>query len=77
MIVREGGTLLLIGLALGAVGAVLASRVVSGFLFNVAPNDPVTLLVVAMVMALVGVVAAWVPAVRASNVQPVEALRTE
>ncbi|HUF75594.1 MAG TPA: FtsX-like permease family protein, partial [Longimicrobiales bacterium] len=77
MIVREGASLLVIGLVLGAVGAVLASRVVEGFLYGVAPNDPTTLLVVALVMALVGVLAAWVPAVRASNVQPVEALRSE
>jgi putative ABC transport system permease protein len=77
MIVREGVLLLVIGLVLGAVGAVLASRVVEGFLYGVAPNDPATLLVVALVMTLVGSLAAWVPAVRASSVQPVEALRSE
>jgi predicted permease len=77
MIVREGAMLLGVGLVLGALGAVLASRVVEGLLFGVAPNDPTTLLAVALLMALVGVTAAWVPAVRASNVQPVEALRSE
>jgi putative ABC transport system permease protein len=77
MIVREGALLLAVGLALGAVGAVFASRVVEGMLFGVAPSDPATLLAVALVMALVGIMAAWVPAVRASNVQPVEALRSE
>jgi ABC-type antimicrobial peptide transport system permease subunit len=68
---------LVIGLVLGAIGAVLASRVVEGLLYGVAANDPMTLLAVALLMALVGIVAAWVPAVRASNVQPVEALRSE
>jgi putative ABC transport system permease protein len=77
MIVREGAALLVIGLVLGAIGAVLASSVVEGFLYGVAPNDPTTLLVVALVMTLVGILAAWVPAVRASSVQPVEALRSE
>ena len=77
MVVREGALLLGIGLVLGAVGALLASRVVEGMLFGVARNDPATLAMVAVVMALVGLTAAWVPAVRASNVHPVEALRSE
>jgi len=66
-----------LGLVLGAVGSVFASRIVEGLLFGVAPNDPTTLLAVALLMGLVGVTAALVPAVRASNVQPVEALRSE
>jgi len=77
MIVREGAMLLGVGLVLGALGAVLASRVVESLLFGVAPNDPTTLLAVALLIGLVGITAAWVPAVRASNVQPVEALRSE
>jgi predicted permease len=77
MVVVEGGALLLVGLGLGAIGSVFASRVVEGLLFGVSRNDPTTLLAVALLMGLVGVTAAWVPAVRASNVQPVEALRSE
>lgn len=77
MIVLEGGTLLVIGLLLGALGSVLASRVVAGLLYGVAPNDPTTLLAVALLMGAVGVAAAWVPAMRASSVQPVEALRSD
>ncbi len=77
MIVLEGATLVLIGLVLGALGSVLASRVLEGMLYGVAPNDPVTLGLVALLMGAVGVTAAWVPAVRASSVQPVEALRAE
>jgi predicted permease len=77
MVVREGVVLLAIGLVLGAIGSVLAARVVEGFLFGITPNDPATLGAVALLMALVGVTAAWVPAVRASNVQPVEALRRD
>jgi putative ABC transport system permease protein len=77
MVVVEGATLLAIGLGLGALGSVLAARVVEGLLYGVAPNDPTTLGAVALLMALVGLTAAWVPAVRASNVHPVEALRSD
>jgi hypothetical protein len=77
MVVREGVTPLLIGLVLGAVGSVFATKVVEGMLFGVAPNDPTTLVAVALLMVTVGVTAAWVPAMRASRVHPVEALRQE
>ena len=77
MVVREGMALLAIGLVLGAVGSLFTSRVLAGMLFGVAPYDPTTLLAVAAVMGTVGVMAAWVPALRASSVQPVEALRRE
>jgi putative ABC transport system permease protein len=77
MVVREGVVLLAVGLVLGALGSVLAARVVEGFLFGITPNDPATLAAVGLLMAVVGVAAAWVPAVRASNVQPVEALRRD
>jgi len=77
MIVFEGATLLLIGLAIGAVTSLFATGVVEGMLYGITRNDPTTLAGVAALMALVGVVAAWIPAMRASNVQPVEALRRE
>jgi predicted permease len=77
MIVLEGVTLLVIGLALGAVASLFATRVVEGMLYGVTRNDPTTLVAVAALMAAVGVVAAWLPAMRASSVQPVEALRQE
>jgi predicted permease len=77
MIVVEGATLLAIGLAIGAVASVFASRVVEGMLYGVTRNDPTTLVAVAALMGAVGVLAAWVPAMRASSVQPVEALRRE
>ena len=77
MIVLEGLGVLAIGLVLGAFGSFFAVRVLEGLLYGVAPRDPVTLLAVAAVMAVVGVFAALVPAIRASSVQPVEALRAE
>ena len=77
MILGDGLKLVLIGLGIGAVGSVFASRVVEGLLFGVAVNDPTTLIGVALVIAAVGVAGSWVPAARASSVQPIEALRSE
>ncbi|HET9947603.1 MAG TPA: ABC transporter permease [Longimicrobiales bacterium] len=77
MVVGEGAALLVVGLVLGAAGSVLASRVVEGLLYGVTPNDPATLVAVAGLMGAVGLAAAWIPAIRASSVQPVEALREE
>ena len=77
MVVMEGARVLAIGLVLGALGSMLATRVLEGMLFGVAPRDPVTLVAVAAIMSVVGVTAALVPAVRASSVEPVEALRAE
>jgi len=77
MIMSEGGVLVVTGLVLGAIGSVLASRVLDGMLYGVQSRDPLTFALVAMVMVSVGIVATWVPAVRASSIQPVEALRSE
>jgi putative ABC transport system permease protein len=77
MIMSEGGALVVAGLVLGAIGSVLASRVLDGLLYGVQSRDPLTFALVALVMVAVGVAATWIPAVRASSIQPVEALRSE
>ena len=77
MVLSEGGLLVVIGLALGLIGAIVVARLMVGLLFNVAPADPVALGGVALVMIAIGAAAAWIPALRASNVEPVEALRYE
>jgi predicted permease len=77
MVLREGGVLVALGLALGVVGALSLSRLVRGLLFGVAPHDPATLAVVAAVMAAVGIGACWVPAMRAARIDPGEALRAQ
>jgi putative ABC transport system permease protein len=77
MVISEGGALVVVGLVIGLVGALAASRVVAGLLFGVSPNDPLTLGLVAVVMLAVGTVAAWLPAERAARVQPGEAMRVE
>ena len=75
MILREGGVLLAAGVVIGVVGAFAAARVIRGLLFGVAPHDPVTLVGVALVMAAIGIVACWIPALRAARIDPAIAMR--
>jgi len=75
MILREGGVLLASGLLLGVAGAFFAARVIQGLLFGVAPHDPVTLVGVALTMAAIGIGACWIPALRASRIDPAIAMR--
>ncbi|HEX5179588.1 MAG TPA: ABC transporter permease [Gemmatimonadaceae bacterium] len=75
MILGEGGVLLAAGLALGVGGGFAAAGVMRGLLFGVAPHDPATFLGVAALMALIGVVACWVPALRAARIDPAIAMR--
>jgi len=77
MILGEGGALLGLGLGLGLPGALLAARAIRGLLFGVAPYDPTTFGIVALVMAAIGLAASWIPALRASRVDPVVTLRAQ
>jgi putative ABC transport system permease protein len=76
MIMREGGALLAIGLALGIASALLGTRVIRGLLFGVAPNDPVTLIGVALLMGGIGLLACWIPALRAARIDPAISMRS-
>jgi predicted permease len=76
MILGEGGVLLVAGLALGMAGAVVAARAIRGLLFGVAPYDPLTLAGVGGMMALIGIVACWIPAVRAARIDPAITMRS-
>ncbi|MGH7555600.1 MAG: ABC transporter permease, partial [Longimicrobiales bacterium] len=75
MILTEGGVLLAFGLVLGVGGALFANRLIRGLLFGVAPYDPVTLAGVTLLMAVVGVGACWLPALRAARIHPAVAIR--
>jgi predicted permease len=77
MVLSEGGALVALGLTLGVLGALALSRLMQGLLFGVAPNDPATLGGVVVVMALVGIGACWVPALRAARIDPGIALRSQ
>jgi len=75
MILGEGGLLVGLGLLGGVAGSLALARSISGFLYGIAPRDPVSLGAVAVVMLVIGVAACWVPAARASRIAPSEALR--
>jgi predicted permease len=76
-IVRDAGWPVLVGVAGGLGAAFYASRVVQSCLFETTPHDPVTFAVVAALMAITALVAAWLPARRAARVDPVAVLRVE
>jgi predicted permease len=76
-IMGHGLRLALIGLAAGMAGAFALTRLMSTLLFNVAPNDPTTLVAVATVITVVAAVACFLPAQRATRVDPVVVLRDE
>lgn len=75
MILWEGGALLLMGLVLGLLGAWPAAGVLRGLLFGVAPHDPITLVSVAAAMCAIGLAACWIPARRASRIDPAISMR--
>lgn len=75
MILKEGGVLVGIGLALGIAGALLAARVIRGLLFGVAAHDPATFIGVAVLMGVIGMIACWIPALRAARIDPAIAMR--
>jgi putative ABC transport system permease protein len=77
LILGQGMRLVLIGLGLGLVGSLGLARLLASQLFRVGGADPVTLAASAIVFAVVSLLACWLPARRATNVNPVEALRFE
>jgi len=77
LVLRDGFRLILVGLTLGLVVAMALARVLRTFLFGVEPTDPVTLIGVALLFATVALLACWLPARRATKVDPMEALRYE
>jgi putative ABC transport system permease protein len=77
MMLKQGMRLLGAGLVLGFVGAVALSRVIRSLLFGVSANDPLIYCTVTLVLAAAALFACWIPARRASRVNPVITLRVE
>jgi len=77
MLLREGLSLVVVGLGIGAAAASLATPALAGVLFEVEPHDPATLAGVGLVLLWVAFLACYVPARRAMRVDPMVALRNE
>ena len=76
-VLRQTATITAVGIVGGLVAAALASQFVEGFLFELTPRDPVTLGVATGMLALSALLAGYVPARRASRIDPAVALRSE
>jgi putative ABC transport system permease protein len=76
-VVRQGLGLVGIGIALGIVGTIALTRLLTSFLFGVKPIDPLAFAAASLALLAIGVAAAFVPAWRAGTVDPALALRDQ
>lgn len=77
LIVRQGVQMVLLGLGVGILGALALTRLLSTLLFGVTTKDPITFVVISGLLASVALLACFLPALRATRVDPLEALRCE
>jgi ABC-type antimicrobial peptide transport system permease subunit len=77
LVVREGVRLVAIGVVVGSGIALCTSRLVARLLFVVSPTDALTFTGIPAALVVVAVLACWIPALRATRVDPVTALRSE
>jgi ABC-type antimicrobial peptide transport system permease subunit len=77
LVIGQGMRVVAVGMAVGLVGAVLLSRLMTTVVYGVRVTDPLTYAAVALLLAGVALVASYVPARRATRVDPLTAMRTE
>ncbi|MDP1861151.1 MAG: ABC transporter permease [Gemmatimonadaceae bacterium] len=77
LVVGEGIAMVSVGAVIGLVGALLSTRVLQALLFDLRPSDPLTYATALVVLGGAAVLASWIPARRASRVDPVSAFRTD
>jgi len=77
LVVWQGMRLTLVGATIGIAAALGFTRLIASFLFGVKPCDPAVFLVGPLILTAVALVAVWLPASRASKVEPMQALRAE
>ena len=75
IVTQDGGKLALLGIAIGAGAALISTRLMSSLLFGVSASDPVTFVVIALMLAIVTLLASYIPARRAAGTDPITALR--
>jgi predicted permease len=77
LVVCEGLKLIIAGIAVGTIGALSMGRLLSSFLYGVSPSDPMTLVAASLMLACVALLACYIPARRAADVDPIAALHSE
>ena len=77
MVIKQGMSLVLVGVVIGVAGAYAVTRTIRSLLFEVGTTDPLTFVLVSMLLAIVGFIACYLPARRATKVDPLVALRYE
>jgi len=77
MVLREAARLLLVGLGIGVAAILLTSTVLRSMLYGTGSRNPVVLALVCLVVGVAGIIAAYIPALRAASIEPMEALRTQ
>jgi putative ABC transport system permease protein len=77
LIIEKGLVMIVVGLVIGVAGALALTRVLTSFLYSVTPTDPMTFVAVSLLLMVVGLVACYIPARRATKIDPMSALRYE
>jgi len=77
MVVAQGSRVVVVGIAIGVAAALAATRALGSLLFGVAPMDPATFAAMSAVMIVIGLLASYLPARRASSIDPIESLRSQ
>jgi putative ABC transport system permease protein len=75
LVLRKGMWLAIFGAAIGLAGALVLTRILRSFLFEISPTDPLALCFGTLLVMFMTLLACWLPAVRATRIQPLEALR--
>jgi ABC-type antimicrobial peptide transport system permease subunit len=77
LVLKQGSLLAVAGVAIGLASATALTRLIAEFLFGVTPTDPITFLIISLLLISVALLACYLPARRASKVDPMVALRHE